>query len=330
MKDQDIRKLFSSFTDKNILIIGDSMIDAYMWGSVNRMSPEAPVPVVEISKHENRLGGAANVAMNIKSLGARPILCSIIGDDIRGKELINLMKEENLCIDAIYTSNNRKTTIKTRIISEGKHQLRVDEEETNPILIQEEENILKIAQSHISSKIDAIILQDYNKGLLTKRIIKEIISIAKSKNIYVIVDPKKDNFLEYIGCDMFKPNLKEIKEGMKINFDEDNQEELKNVTDSLRNILKSRNILLTLSSKGLCINSDKGFIHSPSYGGHVIDVSGAGDTVISVASLLLSSNVDFKDISKISSIAGGIVCQKVGVVTLDIKDLLKSTLETYK
>ena len=118
MRDQEIRKVFSSFTDKNILIIGDSMIDAYMWGSVNRMSPEAPVPVVEISKHENRLGGAANVAMNIKSLGARPILCSIIGDDIRGKELMNLMKEENLCVDAIYTSNKVKPFLNTILIFE--------------------------------------------------------------------------------------------------------------------------------------------------------------------------------------------------------------------
>ena len=326
MTEQEIRKVFSSFNSKKVLLIGDAMIDAYMWGKVERMSPEAPVPVVEIDKHEIRLGGSANCALNIKSLGANPILCTVVGDDINGIKFEKLMKDSNLSTDGVLIVDDRKTTVKTRIISEGKHQLRVDEEDTHPIKT-ENKFINKI--DSLLENTSIIILQDYNKGVLTKKIIRTVISKAKEKGIPTIVDPKKDNFLEYQECDIFKPNLKEIKEGINIEFDESKDEELQKVTSLLKEKINAKSILLTLSGKGICINSENGFVHTPAYGGSVIDVSGAGDTVISVASLLLSTGVIPENISKISCLSGGIVCQKVGVVPIDKEELLSETIKIF-
>lgn len=326
MTSTELKNIFNSFNGKKVLLIGDAMIDAYMWGSINRRSPEAPVPVVDIEKYEIRLGGAANCALNIKALGAEPILCSVLGKDINGDQFQQLMKNANLSEKGIILSDERKTTVKTRVISEGKHQLRIDEEDTHPLQIEEEflKNIHPLLEN-----IDVVILQDYNKGVLTKKIISEVISETKRRGIPTIVDPKKDNFLEYKDCDIFKPNLKEIKEGMEIEFNEKIDSELEGATYKLKQELNAKGILLTLSSDGICINSDEGFVHTPAYGGSVVDVSGAGDTVISVASLLLSEGVSFENISKISCLSGGIVCQKVGVVPIDKDELLSEAIKIF-
>lgn len=323
MNSSELKNIFNSFNGKKVLLIGDAMIDAYMWGSINRMSPEAPVSVVDIEKYEIRLGGTANCALNIKALGAEPILCSVLGKDINGDQFSQLMKDANLSEKGIILSDERKTTVKTRVISEGKHQLRIDEEDTHPLEIEEEflKNIHQLLEN-----TDVVILQDYNKGVLTKKIIAEVISEAKRREIPTIVDPKKENFLEYKDCDIFKPNLKEIKEGMEIEFNEKIDSELEGATYKLKQELNAKGILLTLSSDGICMNSDEGFVHTPAYGGSVVDVSGAGDTVISVASLLLSEGVSFENISKISCLSGGIVCQKVGVVPIDKDELLSESI----
>ena len=326
MTEQEIRKVFSSFKDKKVLLIGDAMIDQYIWGESNRISPEAPVPVVKINKQEIRLGGAANCALNIKSLGANPILCTVIGNDINGIDFKKLMKDSNLSTDGILVDDNRKTTVKTRVVSERKHQLRMDDEDVHPIEIEEQ---LIDRLGSLLKDISVIILQDYNKGVLTKKIIRTVISKAKEMRIITIVDPKKNNFLEYQECDIFKPNLKEIKEGINIEFDESKDEELQKATSLLKEKLNAKSIILTLSGKGICVNSEDGFLHTPAYGGGVIDVSGAGDTVISIASLLLSAGVSNENISKISSISGGIVCQKVGVVPIDKEELLSETINYF-
>ena len=326
MTEQEIRKVFSSFKDKKVLLIGDAMIDQYIWGESNRISPEAPVPVVKINKQEIRLGGAANCALNIKSLGANPILCTVIGNDINGIDFKKLMKDSNLSTDGILVDDNRKTTVKTRVISERKHQLRMDDEDVHPIEIEEQ---LIDRLGSLLKDISVTILQDYNKGVLTKKIIRTVISKAKEMRIITIVDPKKNNFLEYQECDIFKPNLKEIKEGINIEFDESKDEELQKATSLLKEKLNAKSIILTLSGKGICVNSEDGFLHTPAYGGGVIDVSGAGDTVISIASLLLSAGVSNENISKISSISGGIVCQKVGVVPIDKEELLSETINYF-
>ncbi len=326
MTSTELKNIFNSFNDKKVLLIGDVMIDAYMWGSINRISPEAPVPIVDIKKYEIRLGGAANCALNIKALGAIPILCSVLGKDIHGHQFQQLMKDANLCEKGIILSDETKTTVKTRVISEGKQQIRIDEEDTKPLQVDEEflKNILPLLEN-----IDVVILQDYNKGVLTKKIISEVISEANKRRIPTIVDPKKDNFLEYKDCDIFKPNLKEIKEGMQLEFNEKIDSELESATHKLKEALNAKGILLTLSADGICINSDEGFVHTPAYGISMVDVSGAGDTVISVASLLLSEGVSFEDISKISCLSGGIVCQKVGVVPIDKDELLSEAIKIF-
>ena len=320
----NIKKLFQTFNDKKVLIIGDSMIDAYLWGEVNRTSPEAPVPIVEIKKHENRLGGAANVALNLKALGANPILCSVIGTGERGVLFEKLMKESNLSTVGILSTNKRKTTIKTRVIAENKHQLRIDEEETSPI--EQVEEFLKLTISLIND-IDVIILQDYNKGVLTSEIIEKVIGSANKKGIPTIVDPKKLNFNSYKNCTIFKPNLAEIKTGMKVDFDANNIAEIEKTTSELRKKLSAKGVLLTLSEKGICINSEKEFKYTPAFKRNIIDVSGAGDTVISVASLCLASKMDYTDLSVLSSLAGGLVCEEVGVMPINKEKLLEQALK---
>jgi rfaE bifunctional protein kinase chain/domain len=320
----DFNTLFQGFNDKKVLIVGDAMIDAYMWGEVNRMSPEAPVPVVEIKKHENRLGGAANVALNLKALGANPILCSVVGTGNRGIIFEKLMEESNLSIAGILSTDKRKTTIKTRVIAENKHQLRIDEEETYPIVQAKE--FLKLTES-LMNDIDVIILQDYNKGVLIPEVIEGVIATANAKGIPTIVDPKKLNFNSYKNCTIFKPNLAEIKAGMKINFDASNISEIEKATEKLRKELSAKGVLLTLSEKGICVNSEKEFKHTPAFKRNIIDVSGAGDTVISVASLCLASNMDYTDLSVLSTLAGGIVCEEVGVVPINKEKLLTQALK---
>ena len=323
----DFNTIFEKFCEKNILIIGDSMIDTYMWGVVNRVSPEAPVPVVEIKKHENRLGGAANVALNLSALGAKPILCSVIGDDAKGDLFLKLMNQSKLPTSGIIRNKERKTTVKTRVIADNKHQLRIDEEETNPI--SNSTDFLNLA-INLMTNIDAIIMQDYNKGVLTPLIIKEIIKKANYKNIPIIVDPKINNFNCYKNCTIFKPNLSEIKAGINVDFNANNKDQIKDATTKLRNILNAKSVLLTLSEKGICTNSTEGFILTPAYKRNIIDVSGAGDTVIAVASLCLASQINYEYLSKLSSLAGGIVCEDVGVVSVNKKKLLKEAIKLIK
>ncbi|MEE2954448.1 MAG: PfkB family carbohydrate kinase [Bacteroidota bacterium] len=320
MTKEDLNSLFDSFNKKNVLIIGDAMIDAYMWGDIHRKSPEAPVPVVDIEKHENRLGGAANVALNIKSLGANPILCCVIGDDNNGIIFKELMQKEELITDGIIVSKNRRTTIKTRVIADNRHQIRVDEEDLHPI--NEEIKLLSII-SNVIKKIDVVILQDYNKGVLTKKIIQSTIKVSREHNIPIVVDPKTKNYNSYYGASLFKPNLKEIQKGMKINFDSNNLIEVEEAVTKLRKMLNVEMILLTLSEKGICIKTEGQFSHHKVYPRKIIDVSGAGDTVISIASLCKTEKVEYKKLASFCNLAGGLVCEEVGVVPINKTRLIE-------
>ncbi|KRO55520.1 MAG: carbohydrate kinase [Cryomorphaceae bacterium BACL11 MAG-121001-bin54] len=315
----DFDTLFSGFISKKVLVVGDAMIDAYMWGEINRMSPEAPVPVVEVKKHENRLGGAANVALNLQSMGATPILCSVIGNDSQSILFKELIQNANLSNKGLLTSKERRTTLKTRVIAENKHQLRIDEEDTHPITCETE--FLNLIQELIAD-VDVVILQDYNKGVLTAKVIAKVIEIANTKNIPTIVDPKKQNFLAYKNCTIFKPNLAEIKAGMNINFNPDITQEIEKAAADLRELLNAKGVLLTLSGRGICINTKENFTHTPAFKRNIIDVSGAGDTVVSVAALCLASNMNLNDLSVLSNLAGGLVCEEVGVVPIQKEKLL--------
>lgn len=312
------KDLFNSFNEQNILIIGDVMVDAYLWGKVDRISPEAPVPIVHIRKKESRLGGAANVALNIKALGAKPIICSIIGDDLEGSELIKLLDVENIDADYLIKINERKTTVKTRVLAQNQQVLRIDAETETEISKSETDLVLE--KFHIileKNQIDAIIFQDYDKGLITPYLISEISKSAKAKNIPIIVDPKKRNFLSYQNVDVFKPNLKELKEGIKVSFDAKNINQLREYVELLRNKIQAKGILLTLSELGVYAMDNEKNSLTPAHIRSIADVSGAGDTVISVVAVCIAAGLSIFDAAKLGNLAGGLVCEKVGVVPVD-------------
>ncbi|PKP22313.1 MAG: D-glycero-beta-D-manno-heptose-7-phosphate kinase [Bacteroidetes bacterium HGW-Bacteroidetes-21] len=325
-----ISHFIEGFAHKKILVIGDVMVDSYMWGRVDRISPEAPVPVIAISKKENRLGGAANVALNIASLGAHCIIAGITGKDEMGKWFADRCKFAGIDNQGLINDPNRPTTVKTRVIAGSQHMIRVDEESIK-IVDQKianafTKNILSIIEKQ---KPDAIIFEDYDKGAITPELIEAITSIATKKNIPVTVDPKKRNFSHYKSTTLFKPNLRELSEGLNTTLDKNNPEE---IFKKILPFQKKNNIkyfLLTMSEKGIFISDGKKYFTLPSRVINISDVSGAGDTVISVATLCLVSDMKIEDIATFSNIAGGIVCEKVGVVPVGKDDLERETKAFY-
>ncbi len=327
-KKEQIQKIFDGFNDKHILVIGDVMIDTYLKGKVNRISPEAPVPIVTVEKKERRLGGAANVALNLQALGATPILCSVVGVDYDGEQFLDLMKKQKLNPKLILKSRDRTTTNKTRIIGNNYQMLRVDEEDEYNISIKETDTLLQFISFLImTDPIDAIVFEDYDKGVITPRLIQKVVELANKKNIPTIADPKKKNFNQYKGVTLFKPNLKELKEGTKSEVNVNNQKEFEQAVNSLRIKLKANTALVTLSEKGIYTNSRLVKALIPAHIRNISDVSGAGDTVVSVASLCLASDMHPIAIAAIANLAGGLVCEQVGVVPVNKEKLLKETLQ---
>ena len=326
----EIRNILENFKKLNVLIVGDVMIDRYLHGKVNRISPEAPVPVVELQKQEDRLGGAANVALNIKALGATPYLYSVVGDDTEGVTFQNLMTEFDLNTEGVMIASDRKTTLKTRIMA-GTHQmLRVDSENTHDleenlqaIFLGNIHNLLKIKEIHV------IIFQDYNKGVLTSKIIEGVMSEALKHNIPTVVDPKKHHFLDYKHATLFKPNLKEIREAVTFEVKPE-VESLQKAADYLRTHLGQKYTMITLSDKGLYFEQNtpegmnEGVSKSQIYSTktrNITDVSGAGDTVVSVAALGLALALGIDTIATLSNLAGGQVCETAGVVPVNLEQL---------
>lgn len=323
-----MHSIFEKFNSLNILIIGDVMMDSYVWGKIERVSPEAPIPVVQVTKKENRLGGAANVALNVQALGAQPIICAVIGDDQEGMELSRLMDINKLSKEGIVTVQNRLTTVKTRIIAHNQHIVRVDAEtdanipEDSAALIRE-----RIAEIIRDQKINAIIFEDYDKGLITEELITFIVSLANQKNIITVVDPKKRNFLFYKDVSLFKPNLKELREGLKTEVDPYSITQIESAVDLLRETLNVKSIMLTLSEHGVFISNSKEHKLIPAHIRTIADVSGAGDTVIATAAVCLAAGLNEFESAAIANLAGGLVCEHVGVVPIDKAQLLKEVQE---
>ena len=306
------------------------MIDAYLWGKVDRISPEAPVPIVSVHKKESRLGGAANVALNIKALNAQPIICAIIGDDTEGEEFMSLLAKENISNVGIVKIHQRQTTVKTRVIGYNQQILRIDAETDLEISSSETDSVLiKFHQILAETKIHVIIFEDYDKGLITNQLIDSVIAIAKEKKIPVIVDPKKRNFLAYKNVDVFKPNLKELKEGLKIDFDPKNFTDLQNAVTLLKDKIKAKNIIVTLSELGVYALNNVKDQFTPAHIRNVADVSGAGDTVISVIATCIAAGADIFTAAKLGNLAGGLVCEKVGVIPVNKDLLLQEALKKH-
>ena len=320
----NVQHLFENFKNKKILVIGDVMLDRYMIGEVHRISPEAPVPVVELKKEEDRLGGAANVALNIISLGAKVVIASVVGNDTHGNRILELCKENQIDSSKILQLSSRPTTVKTRILGNKQQLLRVDYEVNEYLCESDEKSFLDYILPTITREFDAIIFEDYNKGLLTQKIIQELISACKKQNIVTSVDPKQKNFLSYKGVTLFKPNLKELKEGTGFSFKFPTEKQIfENAIFKLNEELQNTYSFVTLSENGVAISDHASIHYFDAHLRNISDVSGAGDTVIAVATLCLCSGCSMGEIAQISNLAGGLVCEKSGVVSISVTELVE-------
>jgi rfaE bifunctional protein kinase chain/domain len=296
------------------------MLDSYIWGAVERISPEAPVPVVLVRKRDYRLGGAANVALNIQSLGAKPILCALVGKDEAGKKLMECMRALSITDEGIVFSDSRPTTEKIRVIASHQHVVRVDEE-SDRLADSEEEKKLLERISALIIQADVVIFEDYDNGVITSGLIEKTVALASQKGIPTVVDPKKRNFLNYKNVSLFKPNLKELREGLKVDIDSASQSQIANAIETLKQKLNVNGVMVTLSEHGVYIDFQNQKLKLPAHKRKIADVSGAGDTVVSIAALCAALKLDPKQIASLSNLGGGLVCQYVGVVPVDKKEL---------
>ncbi len=312
---------FENINDLKVLVIGDLMIDAYTWGKVSRISPEAPVPVVNAIKRESRLGGAGNVVMNIASLGAKPYMVSIVGDDEAGDELKQLFQRQGLSASGLHSEEGRSTTVKERIIAGSQQLLRIDTE-TEKAISHESSLVLLEKVKDLIPEMDVIIFEDYDKGVLSGSLIQSIISLAKEANIPTVVDPKKKNFFAYQGATLFKPNLHELKDGLGLSSEDFEGDNLIKTVRDFKNAQKFEGLFVTLSEKGVFMDFREEQVKIPAHIRQIADVSGAGDTVISIAACALALGLNPKEIASLANLGGGLVCESLGVVPID-KELLK-------
>jgi rfaE bifunctional protein kinase chain/domain len=327
-----LNNLFHEFTTKRILVVGDVMIDSYLRGRVNRVSPEAPVPIVSLDKEEDRLGGAANVALNLVALGAKPVICSVIGTDKQAKRFHELSEQAGISSEGLVSSSDRSTTVKTRVIGNNQQLLRIDSEQVDLISMEEEHQLIAKAEELMNGKIDAVIFEDYNKGVLTPNVISSIISLATKKNIPTAVDPKKEHFFEYKGVTLFKPNLKELREGLNksFHFHPSDKHAFEAAVSELETRLENKISFVTLSEHGVYIREGENRHYAEAHPRTIADVSGAGDTVIAVATLCLACGVRVPEIAEIANIAGGLVCEFSGVIPIDKEQFMSEARRLMK
>lgn len=323
-----LTELKNNFKGKRIAVIGDMMLDIYFRGEVKRISPEAPVPIVEVENEFFRFGGAANCALNIASLTGIPEPIGAIGYDNFGTIFTSLLNDSNISSKGIIIDEARPTTAKTRVIADKQHIVRIDKESKQNLPSKLKTKIFERLEEIIDS-LDGIILQDYNKGVLSESLITEIIKLAQLKNVIVTVDPKFHNFFAYKNVTVFKPNRKEAEDvlGMKLKSDDD----ISNAGNMLMEKLNAKNILLTLGHEGIAV-FEKGQTERrmPTKARRVADVSGAGDTVISTLTMALASGADIIESSYLANYAGGIVCEEVGIVPIESDKLFNTIIQENK
>jgi rfaE bifunctional protein kinase chain/domain len=320
----DFDKLFAQFSDIKVGVIGDVMLDTYWWGHVDRISPEAPVPVVALDKREMRIGGAGNVALNLVSLGAQVAILSVTGDDDDGRLLRGLFDEFRIDTTYLLESASRITTNKMRIISRNQQMMRLDSEITKDLASNDELLLLQKVEDYIiAEKPQAIVLEDYNKGVLTEKVITAVIALCKRYNVITTVDPKRKNFFTYKGVDIFKPNMKEVKDGLNLLAEDVNLATLGDIHRQLQQRLEHHISFITLSEKGVFYHNHDTTRIIPSHLRNIADVSGAGDTVIAVASLVYTATKNINLMAEVANIAGGLVCEEVGTAAINKGKLLE-------
>ena len=321
---QDFKKLFQQFQQIKVGVIGDVMLDTYMWGHVDRISPEAPVPIVSLDKKELRIGGAGNVALNIQSMGAQAFVLSVTGHDADARQLKTLFEQQTVNFDYILDSHDRITTNKTRIISRNQQMMRLDAEMTKDLNKQDEARLIELFEQFVQQeKPHIVILQDYNKGVLTPAVIQCVISICKKAGVLTAVDPKRKNFFDFKGVDIFKPNLKEVKEALNLLFTDIDPVLLQSIHSELHHLLHHHISFITLSEKGVFYQQDSKAEIIPSHLRNIADVSGAGDTVIAVAALVYAATKNVRLMAEVANIAGGLVCEEVGTAAVNAKKLMQ-------
>jgi rfaE bifunctional protein kinase chain/domain len=317
-------ELFKSFSSVKIGVIGDMMLDTYWWGNVERISPEAPVPVVTVDRKEYRIGGAGNVALNLASLGTPVSVFSVLGRDDDGQVLKGLLDEKKIETGYLLYAENRITTNKMRVISRNQQMMRLDSETTLPLREDQEQQLIDSVSRFIRDQSPAaIIFEDYNKGVLTQKVIHEVIAICQEHQVITAADPKRKHFFEYRGVDIFKPNLKEAREALNLLIEEVNDHTLIHIHHSLKARLKHRISFITLSEKGVFYEDGQDAHIVPSHIRDIADVSGAGDTVIAVATLVYTVTKNTAMMAEIANLAGGLVCEAVGTVAIDRQRLLE-------
>lgn len=322
------KNVLGEFRNKKVLIAGDIMTDRYLTGTVNRISPEAPVPVVQLTHADDRLGGAGNVALNVKAYGAIPILLTVVGEDDDGLKLLKQLNSLGIEHKFICRSVERRTTVKTRIVSQNQQMMRIDAEDTFELTHHEKQVVIaQYVNALKETKPDVIILQDYNKGFFTPELIQVITRYAADNNIPVTVDPKKANFLDFKGVTIFKPNLKEVKEALNTEIKPEIGD-LKNASGRIRDILGNKITVITLSENGLFIDDGVDAKIYPTTPRNISDVCGAGDTVISTLSLGIASGLSAYELAVMANVAGGQVCERPGVVPVDPDQLILELSET--
>lgn len=319
---ENFKELFQKFSSIKVGVIGDVMLDTYIWGDVERISPEAPVPVVSLKSREQRIGGAGNVALNLQALGAKSFVLSVTGNDEEENKLNSLFLKQNINASYSIKSKERVTTNKIRIISRNQHMMRLDAEITNDLCKQDQQKLIEQFEKFVEKeKPDVVILEDYNKGVLTDSVIQTVISVCKQNNILTAVDPKRKNFLQYKNVDIFKPNLKEVKDALNLLSVDVNPNLLGTIHSELKHLLHHRISFITLSEKGVFYQQGENFAMIPSHLRNIADVSGAGDTVIAVAALVYATTKNALLMAEIANLAGGLVCEEVGTVAIDKEKL---------
>jgi rfaE bifunctional protein kinase chain/domain len=315
--------LFRQGIGKKIAVLGDVMLDRYFWGNVHRISPEAPVPVVDVEHETVHLGGASNVAVNLKSLGAEPLMIGVVGDDNSGKVLREIVREAQMNDTGIITATDRPTTVKTRIIGNNQQIARLDREVSSSLPLHTEELVVNVVREHLDS-LDGIIIEDYNKGVITHQLIREVVTLARSKNIPVFVDPKYNNFFEYQFVTLFKPNRKETQDALNIQLATD--DDILRAGNELLKRLNAENVLITLGARGMMLFEKSGTVSSvPTHARNVADVSGAGDTAIATLAFAFTAGASMTESVVLANYAAGVVCEEPGIIAIS-QQRLRETL----
>ncbi len=328
MNKKKLINIVDKFQNKKVLVVGDIMLDRYIWGNVERISPEAPVPVVDVVKETQSLGGCGNVANNITSVGGQVYLVTLVGNDIYANELKLLLQERKVNIDGVLTDQQRPTTVKTRIIAHNQQVVRVDKESRVQITPQIFEKI-KLYIEDIKNKIDAILISDYGKGVITKSLLTYLINLSKKLDVPITVDPKIEHFMEYKKVTVLTPNLNEATLGMRLHKKPHTEQEIYELGKKILKKLNPQALVITRGPDGMTLFEKEKTYHIPTRAKEVYDVTGAGDTVIAILTLCLAAGADFVSSCEISNFAAGIVVGKVGTATVS-KEELKDVIINYE